>query len=90
MRGRDPRSSGSLAEHLALLLAKSAEKEAAVVLGDEVPEIGLASELVDTLGDLVAGGVAETREEGEELLAGGGLGRLTEDNRVDVAEVNLS
>lgn len=59
------------------------------MLLDQVPEPRLTTKLVDSLGDLVAGGVAESREEGKELVASRGFGGLSEDNGVEVAEIDL-
>lgn len=88
-RSKHVRAGRRLADHLALLLAKRAGEEAAVMLLNEVAEPGLAAKLVDALGDLVAGGVAEAREEREELLADGGIGMLAEDDLLDVGPRNL-
>lgn len=54
---------------------------------EEVAGNGLAAVLVDALEDLVAGGVAETGEEGDELLAEGGVGGLLEDDLVELSGV---
>lgn len=71
---------------LARLLAKGGLEVAAVVGGEVVPGDGLAAVLVYPLGDLVAGGVAQAGEEGEELLAGGGGGLVLEDDGVELRE----
>lgn len=77
-------TSGSVHNGLAVAGAKGAVEEAAVVLGQVVAHEGLTTVLVDALQDLVGGGVAETREEGEvagsDRLAGGVL----EDDLVEV------
>lgn len=59
------------------------------MLDDEIPEPRLSSELVDSLGDLVSGGVSESREEGEELLSRSSVDGLPEDNGVEVPSVDL-
>jgi hypothetical protein len=60
------------------------------VLLDEVAEPGLAAKLVDALGNLVAGSVAEAGEEREELLTDGRVSVLAEDNFLDVGPRDLS
>lgn len=55
---------------------------AEVVAGD-----GLAAVLVDALEDLVAGGVAETGEEGDEFATEGGVGLVLEDDLVELGGV---
>ena len=72
---------------LARLLAKGRLKILAVVLGEHVARHGLAAILVYPLQDLVAGGVAQAGEEGEELAAKGGGGLVLEDDLVELAGV---
>lgn len=59
------------------------------MLDDKIPEPRLSSELVDSLGDLVSGGVSESREEGEELLSRSSVDSLSENNGVQVSSVDL-
>ena len=66
--------------HLALALAERVGEVVAVVAVEDVGEPGLAAVLVYALGDLVARGVAEPGEEGEELAAEGRGRVLLEDD----------
>ena len=59
------------------------------MLDDKIPEPRLSSELVDSLGDLVSGGVSESREEREELLSRSSVNGLSEDDAVEVSSVDL-
>lgn len=69
---------------LASLLSKSALKVLAIVGSQVVAGNGLTAILVYSLRDLVAGGVTQTGEEGEELLADGGGGLVLEDDGVEL------
>lgn len=59
------------------------------MLLDKILEPGLTSELVHSLGDLVSGRVAESREEREELLGDRSAGVLSEDDVLDIGPGNL-
>lgn len=72
---------------LASLLAEGILKILAVVLAQEVAGNGLSTILVDSLEHLVAGGVAQTGEQGDELLSGRGGGRILEDDLVQLAGI---
>lgn len=77
--------SGEGGDHgLSGLRAESAVERIAVVLGDEIAGEWLSTILVDTLRDLVTGGITQSWEEGEELLAGGDLGLVLEDDLVEL------
>jgi hypothetical protein len=60
-------SSSRVHNSLASLLAKSILEVRAIVLGQEITSDGLTTVLVDSLEDLVTGGVSQTREERNEL-----------------------
>lgn len=72
---------------LASLLAEGILKILAIVLVQEVSGNGLSTVLVDSLKHLVAGGVAQTGEQGDELLSGRGGGRIPEDDLVQLAGI---
>ena len=77
--------SGEGGDHgLSGLWAEGAVEGITVVAGDQVAGEWLATILVDTLGDLVTGGVTESWEEGEELLSGRDVGLVLEDNLVEL------
>ena len=78
-------ASGGLHHKLALALAEGVGELGLVVLVDEVVEVGLATELVHALRDLVTCGIAKTGEEREELLGGSSGGCVTEKDGVEVA-----
>lgn len=73
-------------DSLASLLAESALKVLAVVLGQEVPGDGLTAILVYSLEDLVAGGVSQTGEERNELAARCRVGGVLEDDLVELLD----
>jgi hypothetical protein len=60
-------SGSSLHHHLALTLTKGVGELRLVVLVDEVIEIWLATELVNSLSDLVASSIPKTREQRHHL-----------------------
>lgn len=79
--------SGERGHHrLSGLGAEGALEVGAVVLGEVVAHEGLSAVLVDSLEDLVACGVAESGEEGEELLAYGGSRFVFEDDLVELCD----
>lgn len=80
-------ASGRVHDGLASLLAKGSLKVLAIVDAEPVAGDGLTTVLVYTLKDLVAGGVAQTGEEGDELAADGGGGLVLEDDLVQFASV---
>jgi hypothetical protein len=75
-------------DSLAVTLAECRVEEVAVVLGQVVAHEGLTTVLVDTLHDLVGGGIAETGEEREEASAEGSSGLVLEDDRVELGHAN--
>lgn len=70
---------------LAGLLSESLLKVPAIVLGEEVSGHGLSTILVNSLEDLVTGGVSQTGEQREELATDAGTGLVLEDNLVQLA-----
>ena len=58
----------------------------AVVSTQVVPDERLAAVLVDSLRDLVAGGITKTREERKEFAAGRCAGVLLEDDGIELGE----
>lgn len=80
----DQATSSCVHDGLAVAGAERAVEEAAVVLRQVVAHERLTTVLVNTLEDLVAGGVAETREESEEAADGGLAGGVLEDDLVEV------
>lgn len=82
-----PASSG-VHDGLAVALAEGRVEEVAVILGQVVAHEGLTTVLVDTLHDLVGGGIAETGEEGEETSTEGSSGLVLEDDRVELGHAN--
>lgn len=71
-------------DHLSLLGAESVIEDVTGVAVKLITEVRLTTKLVHALSDLVARGVAESREEGDELLREGRLRRLAEDERVEL------
>lgn len=80
----DKATSGGVHDGLAVAGAEGAVEEAAVVLGQVIAHEGLTTVLVDTLEDLVGGGVAETGEEGEVTSSDRLAGGVLEDDLVEV------
>ena len=81
MRGIKYARAGRSTHHtLASPFAEDAVEVLFVPRSEVVIEERLAAELVDALGDLVAGGVAQSREEGEEAAGEGRVGVLAEDD----------
>lgn len=80
----EPSSSG-VHDGLAGTLAESIVEVGAPVLGEVVTSERLATVLVDTLENLVTGGVTQTGEEGGELAAEGGVGVFLEDDLVQTS-----
>lgn len=74
-------------DSLASLLSESLLKVLAVVLGEVVSRDGLSTILVDSLEDLVTGGVTQTGEQREELASNSGAGLVLEDDLVQLAGV---
>lgn len=74
-------------DSLASLLAKRILKVLAVVHAEPVTGDRLTSILVYALEDLVAGSVAKTGEEGEELATDGRRGLVLEDDLVELANI---
>lgn len=72
---------------LASLLAEGILKVGAIVLAQEVSRNRLTTVLVDSLKDLVASGVSQTREQGNKLPAGGCAGLVLEDDLVQLASI---
>lgn len=83
----DQTTSSGVHDGLSGLLAEYVLELGAVVLAEEVPGNGLATVLVYPLQNLVSGGVSQTGEEGDELLAGAGVGLVAEDDGVELLEV---
>lgn len=81
-----PASSG-VHDGLASLLAKGVLEVFAIMLAEPVTGHGLTAVLVYTLKDLVAGGVAKTGEQREELAAGRCGGCVLEDDLVQFAGI---
>jgi len=71
---------------LAGLLAERSLKVLGVVGAEKVAGDGLAAVLVYPLQDLVAGGVAQAREERDKLAAEAGVGLILEDDGVELTE----
>ena len=69
---------------LASLLSERRLEVLAVVLGEVVTGDGLAAIRVDSLEDLVAGGITQTGEQGEELSRKRGAGLVLEDDLVQL------
>ncbi len=82
----DQTASGRVHDGLARLLAECILKVLAVVRPEVVAGHRLATVLVDSLKDLVPGGIAKTREEGDELPPQGRAGLVLEDDRVELGE----
>lgn len=82
-------SSGSLHHHLALPLSKGIRELCLVMLGNEVIEVRLTTELVYPLCNLVARSVSQTREEREKLGSQRCTGRVAENDRRERPERNL-
>lgn len=78
-------SSSGVHDGLAGLLAKGILEVGAIVLGQEITSNGLTTVLVDSLEDLVTGGISQTREERNELLSDSSGGRVPEDDLVQLA-----
>lgn len=72
---------------LASLLAKGSFKVLSIVLGQEVAGDRLSTVLVDSLKDLVAGGVTQTGEKGNKFAAKGCAGLVLEDDLVQLARI---
>ena len=70
-----------LGHELALALAERVCELALAVPRDDIVEPGLAAVLVDTLRDLVASGVSQTREERHKTLCQWRCRMLAEDDR---------
>jgi hypothetical protein len=70
---------------LASLLAKGILEVGTIVLGQEITGDGLTTILVDSLEDLVTGGVSQTREERNELSSDSSGGVVLEDDLVQLA-----
>lgn len=85
-RGDIP-SSCRVHNSLSGLLAKGRLKVLAIVLTKEIAGNGLTTILVDSLKDLVAGSIAQTGEQRDELAADGGRSVLPEDDLVQLARV---
>ena len=75
--------------HLSFPLSKSIREVRFVMSRDDIVEPRLTAVLVDTLGDLVASGVAKAREKRQEPLAQGRGRVLAEDDRTDSRESDL-
>lgn len=80
-------ASGRVHDSLARLLSKGGLEVLAIMFAQEVPCHRLATVLVDSLEDLVARGVAQTGEEGEELSSEWRVGLVFEDDLVQVARI---
>ena len=63
-------------------LPKSRSKPTASIRIKLIPEVWLSTEFIDTLYDLITGGITETREEGDELLSDTCVGGRAEDDAV--------
>lgn len=83
----DQTASRRVQNSLAGLGAEHVLEALAVVDGQVVTDHGLATVLVHTLQHLVAGGVAETGEQGDELGASRGRGLALEDDLVELLGV---
>lgn len=84
------RTGGSLHEHATGLLAEGVAEPVTSSLVDQVTEVRLATELVDTLSNLVTSSVAKSREEGHELGQNGRVGGILEDDLVEGAERDVT
>lgn len=78
-------ASSRVHDGLASLLAEGVLEVLTIVFTEEVSGHGLTSVLVDSLQDLVAGGISQTGEQGDELLAGRHRGLVLEDDGVQLA-----
>jgi uncharacterized protein YbjQ (UPF0145 family) len=67
------------------LLAEGVLKVCPIVFGEIITSNRLATVLVDTLEDLVAGGVSQAREERNELSSEGSGGLILKDNLIQLA-----
>lgn len=82
---RNEPSSSGVHDRLAGTLAKSIVKVGTPVLGEVVASERLTTVLVDTLENLVPGGVTQTGEERGELAAERGVGVFLENNLVQTS-----
>jgi hypothetical protein len=78
-------SSSGVHNGLASLLAKGILEVGTIVLGQVITSDGLTTILVDSLEDLVAGGVSQTREQRDELSSDGSGGLVLENDLVQLA-----
>ena len=69
---------------LACALAEGVVELVAVVLGEVIAHKGLTTVLVHSLQDLVGGSITKTGKEREEARADRGVGRLSEDDLVEL------
>lgn len=69
---------------LASLLSERRLEVLAVVLGEVIAGDGLTAILVDSLEDLVASGITQTGEQGDELSRERGAGLVLEDDLVQL------
>jgi hypothetical protein len=83
----DQRTGRRVHDGLSSLLAEGLLELGAVVLAKVVASNGLTTILVYALEDLVSGGVAQTGEERDKLLANGSIGLVLEDDGVEFLEV---
>lgn len=83
----DQRTSSGGHDGLSGTLTESILEGSSVVVGKVIASEWLTTVLIDTLENLVTGGVTESGEEGEELLSGGGVGVVLEDNGIELSSV---